>query len=190
MNGRNFTRPPWASLGAPADLTELVRAMGSDRKRLGVGAVCVVKRHEVEERSRDGWALAMVVHSTELACERNQYGYRGAMVTPPLVEDVPLFVLIRGYDTELAAAREETAKWKVERDNAAKDWHDAERKLRTVEKERDDARGERDAFKLAAERQESRARTREEQVAKLEADLAKVRREIGDAEWKRITGSK
>jgi hypothetical protein len=142
----------------------------------GASGFAVVRAHDVEARSRNGWVVSCVVHSTELEA------------ATPHVVDVPLFLMVRSRDEEL-----ETLRGQIE--SARAQFAVVSREVAELKTARGELLAEREAIgsRLAdAERELQEAGELAIRSAalrrKLEGDLAKVRREVGEKEWKRITG--
>lgn len=184
-----YPPPPWE---VPATVRALLaeEMMGKPRP-VGVGATCVVRAEDVERLSQNGWVFVMVVHSSRVDRPHGTAGGQcacRACTEATSVVDTPLFVMVRGHAGELDKARAEARKWEEERNNAARDWREAESKLRTAEKARDDMRDERDSAVVHLGIAKNASKARDAQFARIETDLARVRREVGEKEWKRITG--
>lgn len=179
--------------------TQLIDALKNKPFDAVHGGVVVVPAREVEARARHGYALALVVPSQALvypshngtaceACGAWKYNGGGHTGDVPALADVPLFVMVRSKDAEREDLASKLASAREEASGASRRWEEAEHKLRTVEKERDDAQEARDDVKRKLEVAQRAAIARADTMNGLELALAKVRRAIGDNEWKRITG--
>lgn len=184
--------PPWVAAGIQDPRSRaLVDEVTGRPRAAGVGAVCVVTAKDVERCSQSGWVLAMVVHSSRV--DRPHGGDLGACACRACNEatqvvEVPLFVMVRGVASELDKAREQAANWQREAERLIDEHRQLVDARVAVLRERDDMRDERDAAVTRLAQAVKAAESRVAQLGRIEADLAKVRREVGEKEWKRITG--
>lgn len=165
--------------------------------------VKVVHAHEVEQLTREGWALVFThanaqriesqkilkrsagYHDGQPQWQPEQYEPFTAVLTDPL------FVLEKDVDTVLREQQisERLGMCDTERIIAL----DKVKKLEAQIEMTKEVVAERDAALARANKAEADLRhargASETRLIKLEADLAKVRKEIGEARWREVTGS-
>lgn len=157
---------------------------------------------ERELRGLHGWTLIAVLTTDELvAPPQPGCGYNdpntGAWMhvanydtkhAVPLVTTVTTFLLGKRRDEELAELRKcaETASENYLR--ACTETDELRRVGVAVTKERDDLRTAAETLGAQVRAALDDARIYRDKSRRMEADLAKVRREVGEKEWKRIIG--
>lgn len=176
----------------PAALREAIAREVVGRRTDVFGAYQIVTHERVHDLSRDGWGVALVVPAQDFVapsceyCRKYNHCPRPLPESPAAVIDRPLFLLVRSRDEEFKKMKEERANWV----NEARKRSDEKRELQEfradVEKERDGLRDERDALQRSRDHSVAVNATLREKLQAIEGDLAKVRREVGEKEWKRI----
>lgn len=108
---------------------------------------------------------------------------------PPVLVKRPVFVLGFGRDEEMALLREDLRLAKQNFDDAAKIRETAmkEREAAVIRGEKAEAQVEQ--LKKDLDRKDANLVSTQARYRKLEADLAKLRTEIGDARWREILGT-
>lgn len=160
-----------------------------------IGSVVVVDADEVEGRTANGYALVSTFTTSAWVfppCydDYNQRPYAGTkdMSKQPAFGVVTKFVMARSKDAERDELRKRLGAAEFDANRCAREADELRAVKAAVEKERDELRDERDELRTGREVGQRAARASAEHMRKLEEDLAKVRREVGEKEWKRITG--
>lgn len=144
--------------------------------------VAVIEREQFRYPERPG--SYSYDHDRNLSVEIPRYDEKHAH---PHVVQSPAFLLGKRRDDELEELQKRAVDIAREHDHAAKRWVDIEHKLRTVEKERDELRSDLETLGAQYKRALQAELDLTNKARRIEEDLAKVRREVGEKEWKRIT---
>jgi hypothetical protein len=178
---RHFNVPP-----------DLARMLSESSKRDRDGSWSRFKAcgaRELEKLTGEGWTLIFVRAEQRLISEcwhsdgSRCNGSSGTAMCEQLV-----FVLARRRDDELEGVRRELEQVREEEARANGAVIHADRRIAEAEIARDEALEHTKNLTIDAEAAKHDAETRNRNLRRLEEDLAKVRSEIGDREWKRIVG--
>jgi hypothetical protein len=165
---------------------------------LGVGGeFCVMNRRELQE-IRGAWRLLRVLPSTVDLLEET---YDGNSYNDPRYDDnrrrrppVPvaghLFLMHRSESAVMARLQQELSTERRERSESTQKLVFAQKELERVQEESRVAKSQVNNMRHDAELRARESASADERMRALELDLGKVRQEIGNAEYNRITGRK
>lgn len=193
MKNPNPQRDPW---NLPPDVAAMIARQQASQPDGSFARWKTCTARELEHLTGQGWTLMAIRSEERLTRDvydqngnyySNNYRSYGADAAPVLAETL-VFVVARRRDREFEALREKLAAAHADASDSVRKAVDADTRIGKLEGDVKRLNEALAGAQTLAAREKKAATDALEAAHRLEVDLAKVRRELGEKEWKRITG--